>query len=65
MVAHCSVTEVRWTRSSGHSVWTHSSIQSRILAAFPVVVVSRKCSSAMRITVPSSITMPSTPHITP
>ena len=24
-VAHCSVTEVARTRSSGHSVWSHSS----------------------------------------
>src|SRR3712207_7442078 len=43
-----SVTEVQWTRSSGHSVWAHSSIQSRIFAAPPVVVRTRKRSSARR-----------------
>lgn len=58
-VAHCSVTEVQWTRSSGHSVCSHSSIQSRTAAALPVVVVARKRSSARRITVPSSKTIPS------
>ena len=28
IVAHCSVTDVAWTRSSGHSVWSHSSSHS-------------------------------------
>ena len=44
-VAHCSVTEVQWTRSSGHSVCSHSSNQSSTFAALPVVVVTRKRSS--------------------
>ena len=64
-VAHCSVTDVQCTRSCGHSVCSHSSIQSRIFAAPPVVVRTRKRSSARRSTVPSSITIPSTPHMTP
>ena len=64
-VAHCSVTEVQCTRSSGHSVCSHSSIQSSTAAALPVVVVTRKRSSARRMTVPSSKTMPSGRHITP
>ncbi len=64
-VAHCSVTEVQRTRSSGHSVWSHSSIQSSTFAAPPVVVMTRKRSSARRSTVPSSMTMPSMPHMTP
>ena len=37
-VCHCSVTEVSRTFRWGHSVCSHSSIQSRILAAPPVVV---------------------------
>ena len=37
-VTQCSVTEVTRTRSCGHSVCSHSSIQSRIAAAPPVVV---------------------------
>lgn len=65
IVAQCSVTEVQCTSRCGHSVCSHSSIQSRIFAALPVVVVMRYRSSPTRITVPSSITMPSTPHITP
>src|SRR5215213_8423705 len=35
-VCHCSVTDVNRTRSCGHSVCSHSSIQSRIRAAPPV-----------------------------
>ncbi len=64
-VAHCSVTDVQCTRSWGHSVCSNSSIQSRIRAAPPVVVNTRKRSSASGSTVPSSITIPSTPHMTP
>ena len=64
-VCHCSVTDVNRTRRCGHSVCSHSSIQSRILAAPPVVVNAMNRSSANRMTVPSSMTMPSTPHITP
>ena len=64
-VAHCSVTDVQWTRRSGHSVWDHSSIQSSTAAALPVVVVTRKRSWARRMTVPSSKIMPSGRHITP
>ena len=41
IVAHCSVTLVQKTRSSGHSVWSHSSKWSSTLAAPPVVVVTR------------------------
>ncbi|GDY59959.1 hypothetical protein SVIO_105820 [Streptomyces violaceusniger] len=41
IVAHCSVTEVQWTSSSGHSVCSHSSSQSRTAAAPPVVVVMK------------------------
>ena len=40
-VAHCSVTDVSQTRSSGHSVCSHSSIHSSTVAALPVVVVVR------------------------
>ena len=40
-VAHCSVTDVQCTRSSGHSVCSHSSSQSSTAAALPVVVVIR------------------------
>ena len=40
-VAHCSVTDVSHTRSSGHSVCSHSSIHSSTVAALPVVVVVR------------------------
>ena len=58
-VAHCSVTEVQRTRSSGHSVWSHSSNQSSTFAALPVVVVTRKRSSESRIVTPSSNTIPS------
>ena len=64
-VAQWSVTEASDTCSCGHSVCSHSSIQSRIFAAPPVVVYTRNRSSASRSTVPSSITIPSTPHITP
>ena len=64
-MAHCSVTEVHQTRSSGHSVCSHSSIQSSTAAALPVVVVTRNRSAASRATVPSSNTMPSRRHITP
>jgi hypothetical protein len=59
------VTEVQYTLRDGHSVCSHSSIQSRTAAALPVVVVSRNRSSARRITVPSSKTIPSGRHITP
>ena len=38
-VDHCSVTEVKTTSRSGHSVWCHSSSHSRTAAAPPVVVV--------------------------
>ena len=41
IVAHCSVTLVAYTRSSGHSVWSHSSTWSMTFAAPPVVVVMR------------------------
>jgi hypothetical protein len=41
IVDHCSVTEVQWTSSSGHSVCSHSSSQSRTPAAPPVVVVMK------------------------
>ena len=64
-VAHCSVTEVSRTRSSGHSVCSHSSSQSSTAAALPVVVVARKRSSASRIDTPSSSTIPSAPHSSP
>jgi hypothetical protein len=65
IVAHCSVTDVAWTRSSGHSVWSHSSSQSRTAAALPVVVVMRYRSSASRLVTPSSKTMPSARHMSP
>ena len=64
-VAHCSVTEVSQTRSSGHSVWSHSSIHASTGAALPVVVVQTNRSSPTRITTPSSKTIPSGLHITP
>ena len=64
-VAQWSVTEVRCTRRSGHSVCSHSSIQSGTVAAPPVVVETRKRSSASRITVPSSSTIPSARHSSP
>ena len=64
-VAHCSVTLVSRTARWGHSVCSHSSIQSRTVAALPVVVVSTNRSADKRMTVPSSIAIPSTPHITP
>ena len=41
MVVHCSVTEVIVTSKVGHSVWCHSSSQSRTRAAPPVVVVMK------------------------
>ena len=41
MVEYCSVTEVKTTSSSGHSVCDHSSSQSSTFAAPPVVVVMR------------------------
>ena len=63
--AHCSVTLVQYTRSSGHSVWSHSSKRSRTIAAFPVVVVTKKRSSARRIATPSSATIPSSPSMNP
>src|SRR3712207_7474168 len=47
-VTHCSVTDVQWTRRSGHSVWTHSSIQSRIFAAPSVVVRSEEHTSELQ-----------------
>ena len=62
-VAHCSVTEVSHTRSSGHSVWSHSSMWSSTPAALPVVVVQRKRCSPTRITTPSSNTIPSGLHM--
>jgi hypothetical protein len=55
---------VRKTRSSGHSVWRHSSSQASTAAAFPVVVVQTKRSSATRMTTPSSNTIPSARHMT-
>src|SRR5439155_503087 len=61
--AQWSVTDVRWTRSSGHSVCSHSSIQSRTAAAPPVVVVASQRSSPRCMTTPSSKTMPSALHI--
>ncbi len=64
-VAHCSVTLVARTRSSGHSVWSHSSSQSRTAAALPVVVVMWNRSSARRDVTPSSNTIPSARHISP
>ncbi len=64
-VAHCSVTLVARTRSSGHSVWSHSSRWSRTGAALPVVVVMWNRSSASRDVTPSSKTIPSSRHITP
>jgi hypothetical protein len=65
MVTHCSVTEVQYTRRSGHSVCSHSSSQSRTPAAPPVVVVMKKRSSASRTLTPSSRIIPSAVHITP
>ena len=64
-VAHCSVTLVAWTRSSGHSVWSHSSRWSRTAAALPVVVVMWNRSSPIRVVTPSSKTIPSARHMTP
>ena len=40
-VAHCSVTEVQKTSSSGHSVCSHSSSQASTRAAPPEVVLIR------------------------
>ena len=65
IVAHCSVTDVAWTRSSGHSVWSHSSSHSSTGAAFPVVVVMCQRSSLRRLVTPSSKTIPSARHISP
>jgi hypothetical protein len=59
------VTLVQYTRSSGHSVWSHSSNRSRTIAALPVVVVTRKRFSASRIETPSSTTIPSRPSMSP
>ena len=64
-VDHCSVTLVQRTRSSGHSVWSHSSRWSRTAAALPVVVVMWNRSSASREVTPSSKTIPSGRHISP
>lgn len=64
-VVYCSVTEVKVTSSSGHSVWDHSSSQSRTLAAPPVVVVMKYRSSSRRRVTPSSKTIPSGVHMTP
>jgi hypothetical protein len=64
-VAHCSVTDVQCTRSSGHSVCSHSSNHSITAAALPVVVVTRKRSSASRMWTPSSNTIPSGLQSTP
>jgi len=64
-VAYCSVTLVRRTSSSGHSVCSHSSRWPRTEAALPVVVVIRKCCSPSRVVTPSSMTMPSSPSIRP
>ncbi len=65
MVLHCSVTDVNTTSSSGHSVWCHSSSQSRTLAAPPVVVVMKNRSSARRRVTPSSKIIPSAVHMSP
>ena len=60
-----SVVELKYTSSSGHSVWCHSSIQSSTPAAPPVVVVMWKWFSARQAVTPSSITMPSSLHMRP
>src|SRR5699024_7764627 len=64
-VANCSVTEVRYTCRCVHSVCSQSSSQASTLAALPDVVVTRYRYSPVRVTVPSSNTMPSAVHITP
>ena len=65
IVDHCSVTEVKTTSSSGHSVCDHSSSQSSTFAAPEEVVVMKKASSASRRVTPSSKIMPSGVHMTP
>src|SRR6056297_3009453 len=45
--AHCSVTDVRYTFSSGHSVWRYSSSQAMTPAAPPEVVVGQACRHAV------------------
>ena len=64
-VVHCSVTLVACTRSSGHSVCSHSSRWSRTGAALPVVVVMWNRSSDSRDVTPSSKTIPSARHMSP
>ncbi|MND97720.1 hypothetical protein D3C80_900460 [compost metagenome] len=65
MVAQWSVTEVKYTFMSGHSVWWYSSSHCSTRAAPPVVVVMTKWLSARQAVTPSSKTMPSSLHIRP
>ncbi|MNP70872.1 hypothetical protein D3C76_1671660 [compost metagenome] len=65
MVAQWSVTEVKYTFRSGHSVCRYSSIHCSTRAAPPVVVVMMKWLSPTQAVTPSSKTMPSSLHIRP